>query len=131
MRVAFPDGEEGSHADAGEIFFAIGTEVFEEDVAKGGFAHSLVVKEAEGFFHAGFVDGIDALGRNEDFMQREADGFSLPLEKFTADAVHGDAVIAFRDGGEKGDDSKMLLLEQRVQRHGAVFAAAPAEEDGF
>jgi hypothetical protein len=25
----------------------------------------------------------------------------------------------------------MFLLEQCVQRHGAVFAAAPAEEDGF
>src|SRR5437879_12663646 len=27
--------------------------------------------------------------------------------------------------------SSDLLLEQRVQRHGAVFSAAPAEEDGF
>jgi hypothetical protein len=65
------------------------------------------------------------------FVQRETDGFGLPLEKFTADAVHGDAVVAFRDGGEKSDDLEFFLLEQRVQGHGAVFAAAPAEEDGF
>jgi len=51
--------------------------------------------------------------------------------KVPADAVHGDAVIGFRDGGEKSDDAEMLLLEQGVERHGAVFAAAPAEEDGF
>jgi len=45
--------------------------------------------------------------------------------------VHGDAVIGFRDGGEKSHDAELLLLEQRMQSHGAVFAAAPAEEDGF
>jgi len=30
-------------------------------------------------------------------------------QKFPADAVHGDAVIGFRDGGEKSDDAEMLL----------------------
>ncbi len=65
------------------------------------------------------------------FVEREADRFSLALKELAADAVHGDTVVAFGDGGEKGDDLEMLLLEQRVQRHGAVFAAAPAEEDGF
>ena len=64
-------------------------------------------------------------------MERQAEGFRLPLKKFAADAVHGDAVVSFGDGGEKGDDFKLVLLEQGVQGHGAVFAAAPAEEDGF
>jgi hypothetical protein len=54
----------------------------------------------------------------------------LPKE-FAANAVHGDAVVGFSDGGEKRNDSELLLLEQGVQRHGAVFAAAPAEENGF
>jgi len=65
------------------------------------------------------------------FVEREADGASLALEEFAADAVHGDAIVAFREGGEKSDDAEVFLLEQRVQRHGAVFAAAPAEEGGF
>jgi hypothetical protein len=91
----------------------------------------LVVKEAEGCFHAGFVDGIDTLRRDEKFVKRKGNGLSLLLQEFTADAVHGDAVVAFGDGSEKGDDLETLLLEQRVQRHGAVFAAAPAEENGF
>ncbi len=68
---------------------------------------------------------------DENFVQRQADGFGLLPQKFPADAVHGDAVIGFRDGSEKSDDAEMLLLEQGVERHGAVFAAAPAEEDGF
>ena len=42
--VALPEGEEGGHADAGEIFFAVGAEVFEEDVAEGDFADALVLK---------------------------------------------------------------------------------------
>jgi len=92
---------------------------------------ALDVEETEGFFHARFVDGIDALRRDKNFVKRQADGLSLPLEKFTADAVHGDAVIAFCNRGEKSDDLELLLLEHRVQRHGAVFAAAPAEKDGF
>ena len=64
-------------------------------------------------------------------MKREADGCGLALEEFTADTVHSNAVVGFRHRGEKRHDMELLLLEQRVQRHGAVFAAAPAEEDGF
>jgi len=129
--VALPDGEKGGHADAGEIFFAVGAEVFEKDIAESDLSNALVVEEAERSFHAGFVDGIDALWRDENFVQGQAERLRLLLEKFAADAVHGDAVVVLCDGGEKGDDTELLLLEKRVQRHGAVFAAAPAEEDGF
>jgi len=38
---------------------------------KANFSDPLIVEEAEGFFHARFVDGIDALGWNEDFVERE------------------------------------------------------------
>src|SRR5260370_19509882 len=129
--MALPEGEERGHADAGEGFLAVGAEVFEEDVAEGDRSNALVVEVAEGCFHARFVDGIDALRRDVNFVEREADRASLALEEFAADAVHGDAVVAFRNGGEKSNDLEMLLLEQRVERHGAVFAAAPAEENGF
>ncbi len=86
--IAFPDGKESGHADAGEIFFAIGAQVFKENVTEGYLADALVVEEAESFFHARFVDEIDTLRRDENFVQRKADGFSLALEKFAADAVH-------------------------------------------
>src|SRR5690242_415452 len=130
-RVALPDGKEGGHADAREIVFAPGAEVFEEDVAKRDFANALIIEDAQGMLHARFVDRIDALRRDADFVQRQADGFRLLKQELAADAVHTDAVVAFGDGGEERGRAKLLLLEQRVQRHGAVFAAAPAEEDGF
>ena len=113
------------------FFFAIGAEVFEENVAEGYFADALFEVDAQGFFHARFVEGIDALRRDADFVKRQADGLSLALEKIAADAVHADALVGFGDGGEERGDVNVILLEQSVQGHGAVFAAAPAEEDGF
>ena len=131
VRVALPDGKKGGHADAGKIFFAVGAEVFEEDIAEGHLSNALIVEEAEGLLHAGFVDGIDALRLDRDFVQRQVERLRLAVEKLSANTVHGDAVVAFSDGGEKGSDSELFLLEQRVQRHGAILAAAPTEEDGF
>ena len=129
--VALPDGKKGGHADASKIFLAIGAEVFEKDIAESDLSNALVVEEAKCLFHASFIDGIDALRRNEDFMQRQVDRDCLTVEEFATDTVHGYAVIALGDGGKKGGDVELLLLEQRVQRHGAVFAAAPAEKNGF
>ena len=39
--VALPDGEERGHADAGEVFLAIGAEVFQEDISEGDGADAL------------------------------------------------------------------------------------------
>ena len=75
--------------------------------------------------------GVDALRRDADFVERQADGLGLALEKFAADAVHADAFVAFGDGGEEGDDVNVVSLEEGVKGHGGVFAAGPAEEDGF
>src|SRR5256885_8645009 len=129
--VALPDGEERGHADAGEVFLAVGPQVFKEDIAEGDPSNTLAVEEAERFFHARLVDGIDALRRDRNFVQRQTKRFCLPPEKFTTNAVHGDALISFSDGGEQCDDAEMPLLLQGVQRHGAVFATAPAEQDRF
>src|SRR6266853_1227232 len=129
--VALPDGKEGGHVDASEVFLAVGAEIFEKNVTESHFADALAVEKAEGLSHARFVDGVDALRRDEDFVKRQTQRPRLLTEKFPADAVHGDAVIGFRDGGEKSHDAELLLLEQHIESHGAVFAAAPAEEDGF
>src|SRR5256886_1170581 len=99
-RIALPDGEERGHADASEIFFAVGAEVFEEDVAEGNFTDAVSEVNAQGFFHARFIDGVDALRRDENFVKREADGFGLALKEFAANAVHGNAVVTFGDCGE-------------------------------
>jgi len=39
--IAFPEGEERGHADAGKIFLAVGAEVFKKDIAEGDFAGHL------------------------------------------------------------------------------------------
>jgi hypothetical protein len=130
-RVVFPDGKESGHADAGKILFAVGAEIFEEDVAESDFADALIEVDTQGFFHAGFVDGIDTLGRDADFVKGQINGLGLAVEKFAADTVHGNAVVAFGDGSEEGDDLNVGSLEKGVEGHGGVFAAGPAEEDGF
>ena len=131
--VAPPEGKEGGHTDAREICLAVGTEVFEEDVAESDFADALIEMDAQGFFHAGFVDGIDALRRDADLMKRQA-GWIEPAAREVRGGrrVCWDALVAFGDGGEEHDDDRNIaLLKKRVQRHGAVFAAAPAEKYGF
>ncbi len=60
-------------------------------------------------------------------MQRQAERCCLLAKKFAANAVHADAVIALGHRGEERRDADVALMEQRVQREGAVFAAAPAE----
>src|SRR5215467_7382763 len=128
--VALPDGKESGHVDAGEVFLAVNAKIFEKNVAKGNSANALIAKDAQCMFHARFVNEIDALRRDENFVQGQADGFGLLKQEFATDAVHADAGVTFGDGGEKRSHAE-FLLKQRVQRHGAVFAAAPAEKDGF
>jgi hypothetical protein len=130
-RITLPEGKEGGHADARKILFAIGAQVLEKDVAEGDFADALIVETAQGLFHARFIDGIPAPSGDAYFVQRQADGFGLELQEFAANAVHADAFIALGDGGQEGRRAELLLPEQRVKRHGAVFAAAPAEHNGF
>jgi hypothetical protein len=71
------------------------------------------------------------LRRDEDFVQWQAERVRLLTKKFAANAVHADPVIALGHGGEEGCDADIVSLEQGVQCEGAVFAAAPAEEDWF
>src|SRR5690242_19876897 len=67
-RVALPDGEESGHANASEVFFAVGAQVLEEDVAKRHLSNTLIVKDAQRLLHAPFVDEIDALRRDTNFV---------------------------------------------------------------
>jgi hypothetical protein len=87
--------------------------------------------EAKCFFHTSFVDGIDALRRDAHFVKRKADGLGLPLEKFAPDAVQADALVALGDSGKERGNVNVAPLEQSVQSHSAVFAAAPAKENWF
>jgi hypothetical protein len=89
----------------GEIFFAVGAQVLEENVAESHFADTGLIVHAESFLHARLVNGIDALRRDAYFVERQADGVGLLLEEFAADAVHADAVVGFGHGGQECDDA--------------------------
>ena len=130
-RVAFPKGKESRHAESRKSFFAIGTQVFEKDVTESHLANAPVVKPVQDLLHARFIGGIQAPRRDAYFVHGQTDGFGLELQKFAANTVHADAFVAFGDGGQKGRGAELLLPDERVKRHSAVFAAAPAEEDGL
>ena len=62
-------------------------------------------------------------------MQWQADALRLLPQQFPPHAVHADAVVAIRDGGEQSHYADQRILQQNVQGHGAVFAAAPAKKN--
>src|SRR5713226_4657413 len=99
-RVALPNRKKCSHADAGQILFAIAAQVFQEDVAKGHLSNAVVVMGTQRFLHARFVSGIDALRRDADFVKRQADGLGLPLKQLAPHAMHADALVSFGHGGQ-------------------------------
>jgi len=67
--VALPDGKESAHLDASEIPFPVGAEILEEDVTESYGADSGFVLYAQRFFHARFVNGVDALRRDAHLVQ--------------------------------------------------------------
>src|SRR5215471_5873381 len=71
--VSFPKWKDCLHFEAREILFAIGAQVFQENIAEGDAANSLVQVVAHRRFHAGFVNGIDALRRDKNLVQRQTE----------------------------------------------------------
>ena len=67
-RVALPDGKNGPHIEAREIFLPIGAQIFQEDVPECDLANALIVKEAQGVLHSRLVNGIYALLRDANFV---------------------------------------------------------------
>ena len=130
-RVALPDGKQRLHANLREIFLAVDAQVFKENIAERHAPHAPREVLRERFLHALFVGCVDALRRNQDRVKRQAERFGLPLEQRAAHAVHADAVVLFGNGREQRGDAAVARRPQRVQRHRAVFPAAPAEEHVF
>src|SRR5258708_3453553 len=92
--VALPDGKEGGHVDASEVFLAVGAEIFEKNVTESHFADALAVEKGEGLSHGRFGDGVDALRRGEGCGKRQAERLELRAVEDPAGAgrrgsVHG------------------------------------------
>src|SRR6195256_5277328 len=126
-RITLPDGEQRFHPDLREIPLSINAQVFEENIAEGHSLDTAREMLVQSFFHSRFVRGVDALWRDQDRVERQADGRGLPLEQHAAHAVHADAVVLFCDGGEQRGDARSVRRLERMKRHRAVSTSAPAK----
>jgi hypothetical protein len=124
-----PDGEDGLKAGAGELLDAVGADVFEEEVTEGYAVQAFGAGAGESGGHSGFVVGVGAWEGKVDLPDGKARGGGLLIEEGFAVAVDGDAAKVLIDRGEEAYDHVLALLAEEVESPGAVFAAAPAEED--
>ena len=121
-RVTLPDGKQRVHPNHRQIPLSVYAQVFEENIAEGYLPHASCQVLDEGLLHSLLVYDVNALRRNQDRLQRQADGGSLPLEQNAAHSVHADAVVLLGDGCEQRDNALLARHLNRMQRHGAVFS---------
>lgn len=117
-----PEGEDGLNARACHHAFAVGADVFEEEVAKSNVGHAFAAGAFDDGAHSCFVFFVGAGEGQRHRPERNARRFRLFFHQFHADAVHGDAVVGLVEGGEQADDFHSGLLADGVERPGAVFA---------
>ncbi len=126
VEVGGPDGEDRFEAGACEVRYAVGADVFEEEVAKGHAVEAFGDSACADGSHARLVVGVRAGERQVDLPERQARGGGLLVEELFAGAVDGYAAEFFVDGREEGDDFVLGLLAKEVEGPGAVFAAGPS-----
>ena len=127
--VGAPDGEDRFESGSGEALDAIGADVFEEEVAKGDAVEAFRGGALADLGHARLVVGVGAGEGKIDLPEREPGSRSLLVEQLFSEAMNGDAAELLVDRGQQGDNFVLGLLAEEVKRPGAIFAAAPAEED--
>ena len=126
-----PDGEDGFEAGSGEFLDAVSADVLEEEVAEGDSVEAFGGSAGADLGHPRLVVGVGAGEGKIDLPERQADGSGLPVEKFFAEAVDGDAAELLVEGGEEGDDLVLRLPAEEMEGPGAVFSAAPTEQDAL
>ena len=75
--VDVPDRKKREHIQLSEVFFTIGAQIAQENIAESKMAYSAVAEAQGSLRHPGFVKRIGALGRYADFRQRQTDGVRL------------------------------------------------------
>src|SRR5437867_3852686 len=131
--VSFPERKNPPHIRLGQVPFPIGAQVFQKQVAESdrldtsGFvrghhiAHDLLVR---------LIGTRVIVSRWEiHLVQRDTDRVRLLFEQHFSDAVVADAPVFVGNGGQERDDVVLLAATHFVQRHRAVFAAAPGHHD--
>lgn len=78
-RVAAPNGKDGRHTDGGKLAFAIGADVFQEEITEDDVRDALRAREGHGVAHGLLVGFVGAWRRDRHFDEREAGGVGLKL----------------------------------------------------
>ena len=82
--------------------------------------------------HPALIVLVRTWGGQGNGPERQSRSFALRFEQFAPYAVHGDPIESLIDRSQEAEDYIFLrLLSERVQGPGAVFAAAPGNDDAF
>src|SRR5881396_3236264 len=90
-----------------------------------------VRERREGGAHVGFVLVVRGARRDQNLLERQAEGLGLPPEQRAANPVHADPVVFGRHRGEERRHAVAPVALDLPQRERAVLAAAPRDEDGL
>ena len=100
----FPEREDRRQTGAGQLAFAIGADVAQEEIAERDGVEALGDGAAAGLGHARFVLVVGAGPGQRNLPQRQAGGCRLRFQQRRPHAVHGDAIGRFVEGGEQRGD---------------------------
>src|SRR5437867_5146482 len=89
-----------------------------------------VRERREGGAHVGVVVVGRGARRDQNLLERQAEGLGLPPEQRAANPVHADPVVFGRHRGEERHHSIAPVALDLPQRERTVLAAAPRDEDG-
>ncbi len=95
-----PDRKQGLEAGAGELLFAVGANVGEEQVAESHGVHLPGYGAGAEVAHASFVLLVGTGPGQGNGPERQADGLRLQLQKLAPDGVHGHAIELFVQSGD-------------------------------
>src|SRR5437867_12759812 len=87
-----------------------------------------VRERREGGAHVGFVLVVRGARRDQNLLERQAEGLGLPPEQRAANPVHADPVVFGRHRGEERHHSVAPVALDLPQRERTVLAAAPRDE---
>jgi hypothetical protein len=92
----------------GELSFPVGVDVLQEQVAEDDRLDAGQSRAGECIGHALLVDLVDAVWRDHDLDERDAESFRLSCEQLAAHAVHSDSVVGLGVCARLSEDSDRI-----------------------
>jgi hypothetical protein len=126
---AAPEREQAPHPRLLHPFLPVLPYFLQEEISEGDGSDAPARVRQERAAHQARVGFVRAVGREEDLLERMAQGCGLGPEEAARDAVHGDPVPADRRQERRNLDG--ARSPEFMKGQGGVLPAAPAEEDRF